>query len=332
MKKQKKSSPVKAVLAALIVLVIAAVAFFAVRADREAERQAAMAENAGMTVSADLRPKTIRYLDEECRLRPRLRTLLVIGCDTLSGPQLEYETYYNLDCNDFVGLLVFDTDNKTVTPFHLNRDTMCDVPWIMANGKIGGWKEMQLALAHTYGSGGDDSCNNVRNAVSKLLFEIPIDHYLSFGMEAVPVMNDLVGGVEVTLDEDASFIDPSFNAGATVRLKGDQAMRFVRYRDDDLTGNLERMGRQRKYLYGFTESARGMYDSDSSLMKKLLDFAEDYLTTDMDGSTLIEIADMLDEYEILDIRSTNGTPVQGKYVEFYVDMPQLFETVKEIYC
>ena len=41
----------------------------------------------------------------------------------------------------------------------------------------------QLALAHTYGSGEEDSCENTVLAVENLLYGVGIDHYVSLTMD-----------------------------------------------------------------------------------------------------------------------------------------------------
>ena len=57
-------------------------------------------------------------------------------------------------------------------------------------------------------------------AVSNLLFGIEINHYLSFTMDAVALVNDLVGGVQVEVLDDLTFLDPALRKGETVTLKG----------------------------------------------------------------------------------------------------------------
>ena len=107
----------------------------------------------------------------------------------------------------------------------------------------------QLALAHTYGSGGSDSSLNAVKAVSNLLGGVKIDHYMTLTMDAVGKINDLVGGVTLTIPEDYTSIDPSFKKGATVTLKGEQAEKYVRYRDITETGSNEgRMERQTQFI------------------------------------------------------------------------------------
>ncbi len=68
-------------------------------------------------------------------------------------------------------------------------------------------------------------------------------------MDAVPIINDAVGGVTVTVLDDMTSADPALEKGAEVTLQGKQALTYVRTRRglDDST-NLHRMERQRQYM------------------------------------------------------------------------------------
>ena len=148
--------------------------------------------------------KTIRYRGEEYPLKRGVSTVLLIGTDNFidDGKQMDFQQVYNENLADFLMILVFDHSSRTVTPFQICRDTMCDVPWLSINGLVGGSEVMQITLAHSYGSGREDSCINTRSAVENLLYGLSIDRYLAFSMETVPLLNDLVGGVTVKLEDD----------------------------------------------------------------------------------------------------------------------------------
>ena len=65
-------------------------------------------------------------------------------------------------------------------------------------------------------------------------------------MDAVPLLNDLVGGVTVKLEDDIPQLGPAYRKGESVTLRGKEALRFVRYRDTSLLDdNLRRMGHHR---------------------------------------------------------------------------------------
>ena len=49
---------------------------------------------------------------------------------------------------------------RPVPPIQLNRDTMTEIQILGVNGEPAVTMTGQLALAHTYGSGEEDSCEN----------------------------------------------------------------------------------------------------------------------------------------------------------------------------
>ena len=175
---------------------------------------------------------------------------------------------------------------------------------------------------------------NTRNAVSQLLFNAPIDHYMAFTMDAVPIVNDLIGGVTVTVEDDLTPIDPTLTQGAVVTLRGEQALHFVRARMSVGDGlNASRMRRQRMYFDGFQKSAREAFNSDSELAMKLVEKLSDYMITDMTADGISKLAERLDKYGIGDVRYASGDNIQGKeFYEFYVDKDDLWSIVREEMC
>ena len=177
--------------------------------------------------------------------REDLETVLLLGVDKFEGETPE--GYVNNQQADFLLLLVMDKQHETCTPIQLNRDTMTQIQILGVTGEPAGTFTGQLALAHTYGSGEEDSCENTVLAVENLLYGVGIDHYVSLTMDGVALLNDLVGGVTVEVLDDFSGIDDSLVQGETVTLKGQQALTYVRSRGGmEDSSNLHRMERQRQ--------------------------------------------------------------------------------------
>ena len=293
--------------------------------------------NAGTAQNAALKPVSITYKGTEYPMRKHLDTILLIGTD--STEQYEEKTegvknFYSYHQADFLLLLVVDNDGKTVELLQMNRDTMTQVPWLDVLGKVGGTDYKQLCLAFNYGDGGAASCKNTLNAVSGLLFDAPIESYIQIPMSGISALNDLVGGVPVTIAEDMTVIDPAFVQGATLRLTGSQAEKFVRARSgltDDT--NLSRMRRQREYMDSFQKCAKEKLNSDSEFALKLVEKLGSYLQSNMTAQQLSELVEKLDHYHVNSIRYPEGELIVGqKYYEFYVDEDSLWEMVKGAYC
>ena len=282
---------------------------------------------------------SITYGGASYPLKRNMSSLLLIGTDNYIDDDKQVyddEYYHNFNLADFLVILVFDHDRKTVTPFQVGRDTMCEVTRMNIAGQPLESRIMQITLSHSYGTGKEDSCINTRNCIEKLLFQVPIDNFLAFTMDTVPLINDLVGGVTVTLESDIPPLGSQFVKGATVTLKGKNALTFVRYRDKTLMdGNLTRMANQRLYLDGFTDAARKAAGEDADLAIKAFKLANPFLCTDLTVDQIQRIADDLLAYEIQPFVTPDGVyelRSGENFPGFYVDEASLWSCVKSTFC
>lgn len=278
-------------------------------------------ESLNYTDSGDSR---IYYNDTWYIKNESIETLLVLGIDKIAD---------NEDASsqaDFLALVVMDEDNKSFRILHINRDTMTEINQIDKHGNKYGSFTAQLALAHAYGGTGKMQCRNTATAVEKLLYGIDIDHYMSVTMDAVPIINDSIGGVTLTLDNDYPALGSEYVKGAQITLKGDAALSFVRWRNDSPdSSNLERMERQRTYIAAaFSKYASLEDDVALDTMFKV----NEYLVSDCTVNQLSDLLESLQGY------TYNGTfPIEGEakkgseYVEFYVNEDALKQTVIDLF-
>lgn len=80
----------------------------------------------------------------------------------------------------------------------LNRDTMTEIRRYTRTGEDMGTYVSHLGYAYSYGDGGEVSCEDLKEAVEKLL-GISIDEYVVTNQSSITSINDLVGGVTVTV-------------------------------------------------------------------------------------------------------------------------------------
>ena len=260
-----------------------------------------------------------------------LETVLLLGVDKFEGETPE--GYLNNQQADFLLLLVMDEANETCTPIQLNRDTMTEIQILGVTGEPAGTFTGQLALAHTYGSGEEDSCENTVLAVSNLLYGMEIDHYVSLTMDGVALLNDLVGGVTVEVLDDFSGIDDSLVQGETVTLQGQQALTYVRSRGGlEDSSNLRRMERQRQYLAALQQQLKAaVQQEDGFTMDALLQLNE-YMVSDCTVNQLSDLGDSLAAYQVSDILTTPGDAQEGEeFMEFTVDEAALQQLVMDVF-
>ncbi len=265
--------------------------------------------------------------------RDDLQTILVMGLDKYQRPD-ESWGYLNNQQADFLMLLIVDQSSGTCNILHLNRDTMTKINRLGVAGDAAGTFTGQLALAHTYGSGGSDSCLNATKAVSNLLCGIRIDHYITMTMEAVETITDYIGGVEVKILDDFTAYDPEMIQGENVLLNGKQALSYVRIRSElEDSSNLHRMERQRQFLNAFYKKLLDCGEEDDDYYTKLMLSVSDSIVSDCSVTQLSTLMEQMKNCSLNSISPLAGEAVKGeKYMEFYVDEQSLKSTIISLFC
>lgn len=220
------------------------------------------------------------------RRRTDLTTILVMGIDHDSKE--EAEGSYQGGQADFQRLIVIDSKDKIVRQLRIDRDTMADVTVLGMLGNPVGTTQMQISLAHGFGDGKEESCSYACDAVSRLLQGESIDYYLAMSLDGISVLNDLAGGVTVTLEDDFSAADPTMTKGAVLALHGDQAEIFVRRRMDIGEGTNEaRMMRQEEYFAQLSAQLESKVQQDQQFIAQVYDALQSYLVTDFTKGRLV---------------------------------------------
>lgn len=273
--------------------------------------------------------KEISYEGKTYRQKADVESYLFLGIDEM-GKAVGTQSYIAGGQADTQMLLVLDNQAKTWQILQINRDSMVEVPVLSMLGTVAYTIRQQIALAHAYGNGLEQSCENNVLAVSMMLNDQPIDGYLSLNMGGVGILVDLVGGVTLTVTSDFSAIDPTLIEGQTITLNGEQAFEYVRSRQnvDDQT-NLARMARQRQFLAAFEEQIR---QQDPEFAVTAYDALYEYIVTDIPSGTAVNIADRLKQYEKLPLLTIDGeNTVENGYWAYYLDEDSLQKTILQLF-
>ena len=277
--------------------------------------------------------ESLTYYNGAWYARKELETVLVMGVDKYADDAAEEDGYTNQEQADFRLLLVLDRNAGVCTALPLNRDTMTEITALGLAGERTGTFTGQLALAHTYGSGGLDSARNEGRAVSALLYGTEIDHVMAFTMDAVPVLTDAVGGVPVLVEDDFSAMTDQLPMGQEVTLRGELALTFVRGRGS-MGGektNLNRMARQNAYLQGLYRRLQDTAQDEGFLTQLLLELSP-YLDTDCTAAQLNDLYQTVVQDRLAVLDAPAGEAVVGdEFMEFHVDEDALQQTVIELF-
>lgn len=291
----------------------------------------------GLKVSQDEAAQTVIWNGKEYQYREGLVNILCLGIDRATD-LTEYDISGNRIQNgqsDAILLVSIDTENAQIRVLAVPRDTMVTLSLYSADGLFKGNMDGQITLQYAYGDGVEQSCELVRQRTEELLFNIPIQRYAAINLRAIATINDAVGGVELTMSEDYTDIDPDFEEGATIRLEGEQALNFIRRRDTGVAGSaFTRLNRQKQYMSAFAAQAKEAVRSDITMPIYLLKALEPDMLTDISADEMLylltEAADLSLSGE--DVYILPEDIVGGKiYEEYEPDEEEIRQLVLELF-
>jgi len=154
-------------------------------------------------------------------------------------------------------------------------------------------------------------------------------------MHDIGTLNNAVGGVQVTLEDDFSAEDPAMTKGTTLTLTDEQAERFVRGRMSIGDGlNTSRMRRQKQYMDSFKDKLFQLMRSDPAFIGNMLDALEDVSVTDMPKNRWSVIANQIYKADYQGIMQLEGEDKEGDtlkdgmtHAEFYADEESIEQTM-----
>ena len=265
--------------------------------------------------------------------RMGITPILLIGVDRGEGDGEQWG-YQRGGQADFLLLVVIDSSEKKVSMLQIDRDTITDVETLGVLGNVIGTRKLQIALSHSYGKTQEDNCAYTIKTVSNLLQGQPLELYFSMNMAAIGRLNDLLGGVTVTMQEDHTKINPAFTKGATITLMGNDAFDYVHSRMyvDDGT-NTSRMKRQLNYMNAARDKLLKKLTGEKGFENTLFDTLGDDLYTNISRGRLINEAAKASQYKVEPITQMQGEHMVGRdgYMEFHADEEFLINWVLSVF-
>lgn len=264
--------------------------------------------------------------------RPKdVTTILIMGIDRDSSASVI--GYRNGGQADFLQLLVLDHEAKKISRLQIDRDTMTPITVLGVLGNKAGVRTAQVCLSHGFGDGKAQSCEFTADAVSNLLSGIQIDFYAAVSLDGISTINDLAGGVTVTLEDDFSSLDATMTKGKTLTLMGNQAEYYVRHRMSIGVGTNEaRMRRQEQYISALSEKLISRFGHDKEYIGEVYDRLTPYLMTNMSRGRLINEIWAVREYMVNPLIKPSGVHEIGSdgFMQFHVDQEDLQKIVMDL--
>lgn len=206
----------------------------------------------------------VTYKGQKYKYNDDIINILCLGVDKKGYGIDEYVDVNNDLGNADANLLVsLDMEKKKVYLTAIPRDSMVDVRVYNTAGGFDRSQEAQLTTQFYYGNDVKMSSDLMMDAVSKMLYQLPIQRVVTLNMDAIPKLNDAIGGVTVTALTDVNLPSGSYPAGTEIHLEGEDALSYVQYRNTGIAESAEgRLERQKQYLLNYFTAAKGSIASD----------------------------------------------------------------------
>lgn len=266
-----------------------------------------------------------------------IENVLYIGIDS-EGAMETSQAYGSAPRSDVVMLVVMDKYHKTLSILSFNRNTMLEIRQYDVEGNPLTPVEEQLAYAFAAGNGGTRSCEITADAISDLLGGIPVDRYVVMNRSSLPYINQMLGGVTVTLPDDSLARQfPGLTAGNTVTLTDEQAAAFVRYRDTDQAfSNNDRMERQKVFVLGAIDKLEEnvLQDPEQTWEQMNDSNMSDYVMTNITQGQYLNYVNILED---LDLSQPNFYIPEGEsddseeLEKYYINENSLKQLILDIF-
>lgn len=252
--------------------------------------------------------KSVIYKGETYEPKGNLETYLIAGIDS-AGKVEDVQEYDGTGQCDVLEVIVRDRDTDECKLLSIDRNTITSVRSLDDDGTDLGATDIQISLAHSMGLDNKVRAENTVDVVSTLLDGQKIDGYAMVNMSAIQLVNDMVGGVTVTIEDDFSQRDPTLKMGETVTLMGEHAENYVRGRMDVGDGsNQNRMNRQNTYEEGFKTAFRAKCQVDNTFPLDVYHAMEEYMTTNISAKKFSRLAILLS-----DAKEDKKVSIEGTY-------------------
>lgn len=269
--------------------------------------------------------------------RDDIISILLMGVDYMSGESHWKNGMVSNGGNaDIMGLVILNTKTFDFSILYIPRDTMADVIVMDTEGNYIDTIYTNISTSHSYGDGKELSCRLSADAVSRLLYGVPVNRYAALDYNALYTLNTMIGGLEITFGEDYTSIDPSYTEGNTVIMDSWQMRRFITFRDrSQVSGAYDRGVRNMAVLKALFNQCKEKIAADPAVALDFLSKLNSYLTTDLDLSEITFLARNIGKmnFDSDTIIKLPGESVMGEqYAEFYPDENWLHDFVAEMFC
>jgi len=251
-----------------------------------------------------------------------LINILCIGVDKQEKSDKNYRQA------DALYLLSLDTQKNELNILAISRNTLADIDVYDVNNEFLDTDNAQICLSYVYGKDDKDSSLLTCKAVSRFLYDTPINSYYTIFMDGITTVVDSVGGVKLTLAEDLTECDKSWKKGKEITLKSSNVLNYLRYRQES---NEPRMQRHIGFIKSFVNSAKTALKKDLSLPVDLYKKISKNSATDIDVTEITYLITEITKAKVNFHTVLGKTGFDGIHETFIANDKALYEQVLNLF-
>ena len=272
----------------------------------------------------------ITYQGKQYRYNSDIINFLCLGIDKELAIEEKRETGSE-GLADVILLVSINVQSNEFKILAIPRETVVPVKVLDKAGNFVKTENKQITLQYAYGRSAKMSCELMSETVSNLLYKLPVQRYCVINFQALPVLNDAIGGVHLTALETVEWNEGGFYEGQEMYLLGQSALDYVRQRDEYKAGSsMGRLERQKQYVTCYMEQAKAALKTDITLPIQLYQGLTEHMRTNV---TVEDIAYLVPEVLEMNLTMDNIMMVPGTTVpagdteEYQADTDALKELV-----
>lgn len=256
----------------------------------------------------------ISYRGSKYVYNENMVNILFMGIDATNENQFAH-VGVNSHQADTLILAAIDSEKQDVTLIHIPRDSVTEIKVLDANMNYARSIMGPITIQHSFGDGKTISNELTEDAVSNLLYAVPIYRYVSMNMDAIPVINDAVGGVTLELLEDMTAYNKNMKQGVTYELMGKDAWIYTTRRDVKIDDSaIGRMKRQMQYMKALFEATKAKTKENITFPVTMFLEVKESIQTNLSISEITYLAKQMLNIELTD-EKVETVPGQLREIE-----------------
>lgn len=224
--------------------------------------------------------------------REDMLNFLLLGID--HGGSLSTETKlsdWNAGQADTIFLVSLNQADKTISVIGIPRNSMVNVEIFNSESERVDTIYNQICLQYGYAGGGQLGLQKMKESVSKLMCGLPIHGTCAVSFNAISVITDRLGGIEVVVPDDMTEYNRAFVQGSTQMLTGKNVIDYLRYRQYNTLGSpTTRLERQKGFMRVAMGRVMQEIKANPVFVKDIYESLRAYMNTDISVDEAVYIA------------------------------------------